>query len=71
MRMKGNLLNGITPRERFVTNDDAASPRPMLINGQPRTSGGSGSVPGCPSLHPRARARSFTCDESRSHRVSR
>jgi hypothetical protein len=46
MRMKGNLLNGITSRERRVTNDDAANPRPTLSNGLPRTSGRSGSVPG-------------------------
>lgn len=35
MRMSGNLLNGITPRERRVTNADAANPRPTLENGQP------------------------------------
>lgn len=46
MRKSGNLLNGITPRKRRVTNDDAANPRPTLIHRQPRTSGGSGSVPG-------------------------
>src|SRR6516225_6110781 len=50
MRMSGNLLNGITSRQRRVTNDDAANPRPTLTNGHPRTSGGSGSVPGGPSL---------------------
>ena len=46
MRMSGNLLNGITSRQRRVTNDDAANPRPTLTHGHPRTSGGSGSVPG-------------------------
>ena len=31
--MRGNLLNGITPRERRVTNDDAANPRTTLTCG--------------------------------------
>jgi hypothetical protein len=33
MRMSGNLLNGITPRERRVTSDDAANPRATLTHG--------------------------------------
>jgi hypothetical protein len=45
MRMSGNLLNGITPRERCVTND-AANPRATLTDGLTSTSGGSASVPG-------------------------
>src|ERR1700687_4952051 len=53
MRMSGNLLNGITPCQRRVTNDDAANPRPTLTNGLQRTSGGSGSVPGGPPLYAR------------------
>jgi hypothetical protein len=51
MRMRGNLLNGITSRQRRVTNDDAANPRPTLTNGHARTNAGSGSVPGGPSLY--------------------
>lgn len=46
--MSGNLLNGITSRERRVTNDDAANPRPTLTIGQPRTTVATGSVPGGP-----------------------
>ena len=42
MRMSGNLLNGLTPRLRRVTNDDAANPRPTLTNGQ------TAPVPGRP-----------------------
>ena len=44
--MRGTLLNGIPPPQRRVTSDDAANPRPTLTDGHPRTSGGSGSVPG-------------------------
>ena len=57
--MSGNLLNGITPRERRVTNDDAANPRPTLTDGLPRTSGGSGSVPGGPPLYWTSHAPQF------------
>jgi hypothetical protein len=71
MRMRGNLLNGITSRERRVTNDAAANPRPTLTDGLPRTSGGSGSVPGGPPLYARGTARNFSRVESRSHRVGR
>jgi len=46
MRMRGNLLNGIAPRERRVTNDDAANPRTTLTFGLLSTSAGSASVPG-------------------------
>ena len=53
MRMRGTLLNGITSRKRRVTNDDAANPRPTLTDGHPRTSGGSGSVPGGPPFYAR------------------
>ena len=50
MRMSGNLLNGITPGERRVTNDDAANPRTMLTIGLLHTSGGSASGPGGTTL---------------------
>jgi len=46
MRMRGNLLNGITPIARRVTNDDAANPRTTLTLGLLSTSAGSASVPG-------------------------
>jgi hypothetical protein len=71
MRMSGNLLNGITSRERCVTNADAANPRPTLTNELPCTSGGSGSVPGGPPLYARGTACNFSRVESRSHRVGR
>jgi hypothetical protein len=71
MRMSGNLLNRITPRQRRVTNDDAANPRPTLTNGHQCTSAGSGSVPGGSALYRCAGARSFSRVESRSHRVGR
>ena len=53
MRMKGNLLNGITPRQRRVTNDDAANPRTTLTCGLLCTSAGSVSVPGGASSYSR------------------
>jgi len=71
MQMSGNLLNGITSRERRVTNDDVADPRPTLSRGLIRTSGGSGSVPGGPPLYAPGNACSFSRVESRSHRVGR
>ena len=71
MRMRGNLLNGITSRDRRVTNDDAANPQPTLTNGLQRTSGGSGSVPGGPPFYARRTPRSFSLVESRSHRGGR
>ena len=46
MRMRGNLLNGITPLARCVTNDAAANPQATLTNGLTGTSDGSASVPG-------------------------
>ena len=69
--MSGNLLNGITSRQRRVTNDDAANPRPTLTNGHARTNVESGSVPGGPSLYGCVDACSFWRVESRSHRVGR
>ena len=71
MRMKGNLLNGITSRERRVTNDDAANPQATLTNGLQRTSGGSASVPGGPTLYEAVEPYSFWDVESRLHRVGR
>jgi hypothetical protein len=47
MRMRGNLLNGI-PRERRVTNDDAANPRPTLTYGHHAPVAGRARFPeGC------------------------
>jgi hypothetical protein len=54
MRMRGNLLNGITSRQRRVTNDDAANPQTTLTGGLLCTSAGSASVPGGASSYPRA-----------------
>ena len=72
MRMRGNLLNGITPIARRVTNDDAANPRTTLTFGLLSTSAGSASVPGGPSLYPALGVPpSFSRVESRSHRVGR
>ena len=58
MRMSGNLLNGITLRQR-VTNDDAANPRPTLTNGHSGTNAGSGLVPGDPPLYVWCRCLQF------------
>src|SRR6185436_9824427 len=73
MRMSGNLLNGIPPRERRVTSDDAANPRTTLKNGLgapvpvrsrfPAAPDHTGDGPG--------RTRSFSRDEPRAHRVGR
>lgn len=69
MRMRGNLLNGITSRQRRVTSDDAANPRPTLTNGHARTNAGSGWAPGGAALYESLDAPSFWPVESRFHRV--
>jgi hypothetical protein len=67
MRMSGNLLNGITPRKRRVTNADAANPRPTLANGHHAPVAGRARFPEVPSFYLRWNCPAVSRVSNRDH----